>query len=198
MGDTQVRRLVQQPSNSRSARLGLTGGVRSSLLCTQRVRKSARFGNDLVSGLPVGIHLINATTAGGSGRIPIYFGQRTISPTYGEDSKYLSIDPLENPQVLTQPIPVFWWLKNGHPVIVAAGNRRLASYSLAHIPLPPLEWLKIPEDGSIAKRLSQNPILPDGALPSLSVIVRRRGETINVPGSANGVITSRCYKEFDQ
>lgn len=49
MGDSQLRRLVQQPANSRGTQLRSTRRVRSSLLRDQRVRKLGRFGNELVS-----------------------------------------------------------------------------------------------------------------------------------------------------
>lgn len=52
MGDAQLRRLVQQPTNPRVARLRPAGRIRGSLLWLQPVSKSGRFGNNLLSRRP--------------------------------------------------------------------------------------------------------------------------------------------------
>src|SRR5665213_1834184 len=90
MGDAELRRLVQQPTNPRVARLRAAGRVRGSLLRLQRVRKSARVGNDLVSRKPGTIHSLDLSVNSANLK-PHWVGDRRASHDHTCSSKWLPI-----------------------------------------------------------------------------------------------------------
>ncbi|MBF6556313.1 MAG: hypothetical protein IVW52_09100 [Acidimicrobiales bacterium] len=127
-----------------------------------------------------------ATPAGGVANIPIWFGQARISPTFGGGNS------IAGPPT-GAPIPVFPGEAGGKPIAIADGNRRLANYSLNGVVHPPYVW--VPPSKTDMARLQETSAL-GGPLPSPSILItpsQSCNTPINVPGSANGIVTSVSF-----
>jgi RHS repeat-associated protein len=133
---------------------------------------------------------IDATKAGGSAEIPIWFGQARISQC-SMNGEAVAGPPSR------KPIPVFPWEVGGKPVAVAIGNRRLANYAVNGVTHPPYLWQAPDQDEK--DRLGDDPHV-GGSLPSPKILVTvsiSDPTPINIPGSVNGVVTSRSYIRLD-
>ena len=95
---------------------------------------------------------------GGELDLPIYFGQKRISFTFGIQSVNICNDHFD-------AIPVFWW----YGTVVAEGNRRLASAALHNKRYPTVYFIQpTPTD---INRLKEDSCVDGAKLPYLKIMV---------------------------
>lgn len=128
---------------------------------------------------------LQAKPAGGTAEIPIWFGQTSVSPTFGNQEQ-TPIDSAPN----GTPIHIFPWISHGSPVAVAINNRTLANYSLAYVTYPPVVWAT----PTAAQKAS---VRDHPGLPSPVVQVRKGGQVCDLPGTTSGLIWSTAFAQLD-
>jgi RHS repeat-associated protein len=136
---------------------------------------------------------LSATKAGGKAKVPIYFGQPRISPSFTTTGP-----PITGPS-LGFAIGIFAGESHGKPVAVAINNRTLANYSINDIEDPPVIW-RYPTQRELKRLTTTPPLPPQTSLPSPLITVTPsqscKTTPVDIHGSDNGIVESKSFAEI--